>query len=460
MKRAAAIIVAIVFSLVSSVHADYTVTDHGTWPNSWPKELEPLRKQSQTFGGPIHEMLHHAIAFTTRDEFESAWPHLLKVKSRGAPIVLRRGPSFWLGDKATAGVCVHTPPAGEAPIADGKDAKGNWEKTLYIELIVDGEIIDLNRILLPADTPIIDERFPKNGSEKQVQSTPTESKPQALDLPWEWVTSDDSDLSLRLRVKSALLATQDSIFVIAEIRNNTSRPVTILRPLGYLQLLAYASQIKIWGEQGQIKYIGPIADYVLDETSFITLEAKEITTDTLELSVTDFAETSKAGNYAVRYDYSYQGGYEKRVADEGLKGIWHGAISSREIQLKKQEGIPKVPRPSQEQLNTDLRKLSPLAAILNEKPDDPTARQDAAALAVRLAPHLPKNRMVWEVLIKTRSLKDGMSLKEAEELLGPPARRSDKFVGWYANPDSKHVTPYLRANVRKDGLAKWTLTNQ
>ena len=33
------------------------------------------------------------------------------------------------------------------------------EQTIYIELIVDGEIIDLNRIQLPPDTPIIDERF-------------------------------------------------------------------------------------------------------------------------------------------------------------------------------------------------------------------------------------------------------------------------------------------------------------
>jgi hypothetical protein len=30
---------------------------------------------------------------------------------------------------------------------------------VYIELIMDGEIVDLNRIPLPADTPIIDERF-------------------------------------------------------------------------------------------------------------------------------------------------------------------------------------------------------------------------------------------------------------------------------------------------------------
>ena len=165
MKRTAAICVALVLSLVSSVDADYTWTDQGTWPKSWPKELEPLRKQARTFEGPRQPYQNYAVAFTTRDEFESAWPQLLKVKSKGAPIVLRRGPSFWLGDNVTAGVCIHTPPVGQDPIADGKVAKGNWEKTIYIELIVDGEIIDLNRIPLPADTPIIDERF-KDGASK------------------------------------------------------------------------------------------------------------------------------------------------------------------------------------------------------------------------------------------------------------------------------------------------------
>ena len=34
-----------------------------------------------------------------------------------------------------------------------------WMYTTYIELVVDGEIVDLNRIPLPPDTPIIDERF-------------------------------------------------------------------------------------------------------------------------------------------------------------------------------------------------------------------------------------------------------------------------------------------------------------
>jgi hypothetical protein len=135
------------------------VEDRGSWPESWPQELEPLREQARTLEGPLVLLRHYAIPFTNRETFEAAWPHLLKVKSRGAPLVLRRGPSFWLGDKSNAGVCIHTPPQGEAPIADAKTARGRWEKTIYIELIVDGLIVDLNRILLPPDTPILDERF-------------------------------------------------------------------------------------------------------------------------------------------------------------------------------------------------------------------------------------------------------------------------------------------------------------
>jgi hypothetical protein len=43
--------------------------------------MEPLRKQSRTLEGPKQPLLHHAIPFTDRANFESAWQHLLKVKS-------------------------------------------------------------------------------------------------------------------------------------------------------------------------------------------------------------------------------------------------------------------------------------------------------------------------------------------------------------------------------------------
>jgi hypothetical protein len=156
--------------------------------------LEPLREKARTFVGPKLPERTYAIPFTKREDFESTWPHLLMAKSKGAPIILMRGGprTDFLGVKP-GGVLIHSPPAepggtpesapaaaapkaAEAPVASGStpaatapkgaapaarevDARTKWRDATYIELVVDGEIVDLNRIRLPSDSPIIDERF-------------------------------------------------------------------------------------------------------------------------------------------------------------------------------------------------------------------------------------------------------------------------------------------------------------
>jgi hypothetical protein len=159
MKRTIAVVAAIAFCAVGPADADYSVTGKGTWPKSWPKELEPLRKQASTFEGPLQPHQHYAIPFRKRDEFESAWPYILKVKSKGAAVRLVHGPNFFLGAHSKAGVVVHCPPPGQA----GNPAAP--EAAISIELVVDADIVDLNRIPLPADTPIVDERF-RDGKKK------------------------------------------------------------------------------------------------------------------------------------------------------------------------------------------------------------------------------------------------------------------------------------------------------
>lgn len=162
-----AVLAAIACLAVAPAYAVYSVSDKGKWPASWPQELEPLRKQSRTLVGPTIAQRHYAIRFTKREEFESAWAEILKVKSQGAPVFLVRGPNFFLGEGATAGVVVHSPPLGqeqnpatpETPIAGVNNGRARWMNTTYIELVVDGEIVDLNRLPLPPDTPIVDERF-------------------------------------------------------------------------------------------------------------------------------------------------------------------------------------------------------------------------------------------------------------------------------------------------------------
>lgn len=166
MRQTTIVLAAIALLAVCPAYAVYEVADQGIWPKSWPEELEPLRKQSRTLVGPMLAHEHYQIPFTKREEFESTWPHLLKVKSEGAPIILVRAPKTDFMQIKPAGVLIHSPPSGlnrqanpEAPLKGQSSVRSKWMWTTYIELVVDGDIVDLNRIPLPPDTPIIDERF-------------------------------------------------------------------------------------------------------------------------------------------------------------------------------------------------------------------------------------------------------------------------------------------------------------
>jgi len=178
------------------------VSNEGKWPDTWPEELEALRAQARTLdvGTGLQETVYE-IPFTSSEEFEAAWPHILAVKSEGAPLILLKSPSRSVDVSMDAGVRIHSPSRGSvSETPDGKQLKvgppwpddikseagvlpayvvnkdGKWVAAderdvgrigfLYrarvdIELVVDGKIVDLNRIPLPANTPIIDKRFKK-----------------------------------------------------------------------------------------------------------------------------------------------------------------------------------------------------------------------------------------------------------------------------------------------------------
>jgi hypothetical protein len=173
MKRRVALLALLAIGTLGGVaSALWRVSNHGNSPATWPKELEPLRKGAGTIQGGELDMAIHHLTFAKREEFEAAWPHLVAIKTKGAPIVLVRGPGT-LGrfgmeqhfGKTTAGVLVHCPPGGKDPDKPVGPAEGTsnfttrWRWTTWIELVVDGDVVDLNRIPLPADTPIVDRRF-------------------------------------------------------------------------------------------------------------------------------------------------------------------------------------------------------------------------------------------------------------------------------------------------------------
>ncbi len=55
---------------------------------------------------------------------------------------------------------------GKLRWVDPRTAGGKGRGFLYrarvdLELVIDGQVIDLNRIPLPTDTPVVDQRFPR-----------------------------------------------------------------------------------------------------------------------------------------------------------------------------------------------------------------------------------------------------------------------------------------------------------
>ena len=186
MKRTTAFLAAVAFvAACSAVYAMSEGGPGGTWPKSWPKELEPLRKQAWTwehdFAGKSYD-----IPFANREEFESAWPHVLKLKSKEVPITLVRGPHLRIVSGKAAGIQIH--PAVKS-VSEGALS------VTRIVLVVDGAIVDLNRIPLPADTPIIDERF-KDGDKKvgdAKASNPSGGNPEIEPRPATSIKKDAAE---------------------------------------------------------------------------------------------------------------------------------------------------------------------------------------------------------------------------------------------------------------------------
>jgi predicted RNase H-like nuclease (RuvC/YqgF family) len=137
-------------------------------------------------------------------------------------------------------------------------------------------------------------------------------------------------------------------------------------------------------------------------------------------------------------------------------GAENKALRAEVTRLK--DELYKVPggKSDEARLATDVRRLAELQKALQKNPGDPKFREEAEELAKRVAPRHP-GKLVWEVLRTTGVLKEGMSLKEAEKLLGPATAKSDREVEWYFNPNHRHVAPNLTASVTRAGLSGWKI---
>ncbi len=200
----------LLFLVTIQVHSLVMTAKGGRWPETWPNELEPFRDRATTI-----EVAHglqeniYKIPFENRDEFEAIWPVLLQLMDKSEPLRLLGGnnlkgyasgiagetlerlePVVYIlspAHNASAGrqdeksllispnTLVHLKsPDGVLPeyvtISENQDSwikadRDNDERRGFLfrarvglEVVVDGEIIDLNRIPLPKNRYIIDQR--------------------------------------------------------------------------------------------------------------------------------------------------------------------------------------------------------------------------------------------------------------------------------------------------------------
>jgi len=221
-----AILILPAFLIASLYQASIAVvmTHEGcTWPEDWPKALNEVGNSCRTIeiaAGNQEDV--YEIVFDDREKFEKLWPVLSTVKTPGAPLRLFKAgspswstlfsnakPTMRIFAPAYSGSVVRLEASNESPdverlLKDGKalsptppwpaeivsptgelpeyvqalredgrltwvpGVRGRWERgwlfraRVDFELVADGSVIDLNRIQLPSDGPIIDRRFDPN----------------------------------------------------------------------------------------------------------------------------------------------------------------------------------------------------------------------------------------------------------------------------------------------------------
>ena len=112
---------------------------------------------------------------------------------------------------------------------------------------------------------------------------------------------------------------------------------------------------------------------------------------------------------------------------------------------------------SGKRLVRDMDRLEVVRKELKAKPNDPKLIKEATFLGRRLAQSSPFPSRGWETLLEIGALKDGLTIEDAEGLLGPATSENEGWVDWYYNPMGRHVAPSLSATVGKSGLTQWKL---
>ncbi|MDF3056605.1 MAG: hypothetical protein K0R17_820 [Rariglobus sp.] len=144
----------------------------------------------------------------------------------------------------------------------------------------------------------------------------------------EWRSSSDGAVSVCAYVDKTTFGATESIPLRCALRNNTGKPLTILRPFGD-RWYAQTSGISIVGPGGVVPYRGPIAGYVLGTGAFIELAPHTVTEGVIELKPDVFPSLGEKGLYTIIYTF-LSGGYPHKTTPQNY---WEGIITANPVSV-------------------------------------------------------------------------------------------------------------------------------
>ena len=129
----------------------------------------------------------------------------------------------------------------------------------------------------------------------------------------------------------------------------------------------------------------------------------------------------------------------------------------QEVLNLKEAQVFAIGNDTRKRLVRDSERLEVVRKALKNDPTDAKMRKEAEYLGRRLAQSRIFATPGWFALLEIGALKDGLSIEDAESLLGPATDENDAMAIWYFNPLGRHVAPALWAKKRADGLILWKI---
>src|SRR5687768_17526399 len=141
-----------------------------------------------------------------------------------------------------------------------------------------------------------------------------------------WQTAKDAPVSVIVTTEKTTFAAAEGITIRCAVRNNTDKPITILRPFGD-EFFAHSTGLSILGPGGVVGYSGPQKDYVLGTGSFMELAAKSVVEDAHTIPKDHYTEIDKPGLYVIEYRY-LSNGYPTQPPPDNF---WTGFVDSNPV---------------------------------------------------------------------------------------------------------------------------------